>query len=321
MKKSLALIVKLTISLALLYFAASRVNLGVVAERAQRLNAAWLAAAIALLAVQAVAGAVRWRIIVERCGAAISIQRAVRFTMVSLFFSQVLPSTVGGDAARIWLVARDGAGWAKAIYSVAVDRVVGVLALALIVVICLPQSFALIPDRLARAGLLSVGLFGVAGPAAFIAFGCRQWGLLHRFAPSRHVNAAANVAYGIFASAGAASLIVALSFFIQGLSIGAAWLAARSVASPFDFIDAIVLIPPVLLVATVPISIAGWGVRESAMVMAFSYAGLPQADGLMVSALFGLASFALGIFGGLVWLAGGRRHPLPRAAAAPPQSS
>ena len=140
------------------------------------------------------------------------------------------------------------------------------------------------------------------------------------FAPSRHVNAAANVAYGIFASARAVS-IVTLSFFIQGLTIGTAWLAAKSVASPFNFIDAIVLTPPVLLVATVPISIAGWGVRESAMVMAFSFAGLPQADGLMVSALFGLASFALGIFGGIVWLAGGRRYPLPQAAAPPPQSS
>jgi len=321
LKKSIALIAKLTISLALLYFAVSSVNLGVVAERAQRLNATWLAAAIAVLAVQAVAGALRWRIIIGRCGVAISLQRAVRLTMVSLFFSQVLPSTVGGDAARIWLFARDGAGWAKAIYSVAVDRIAGVLVLASIVVICLPESFALIPDRLARAGMVTVGLLGVAAPAAFIALGFRQWGLLHRFTLSRHVNAAANVAYGVFASARTASLIVTLSFFIQGLTIVAAWLAAKSVSSPFDFIDAIVLIPPVLLVATVPISIAGWGVRESVMLMAFSYAGLPPADGLMISALFGLASFALGILGGLVWLVGDRRQPLPQAAAAPPQSS
>ncbi len=40
--------------------------------------------------------------------------------------------------------------------------------------------------------------------------------------------------------------------------------------------------------------------------MAFSYSGLPQADGLLVSALFGLATFALGIIGGLIWLTTGR---------------
>ena len=37
-----------------------------------------------------------------------------------------------------------------------------------------------------------------------------------------------------------------------------------------------------------PISIAGWGVRESSMVVAFGYAGLAQSDGLTLSILFGL---------------------------------
>jgi hypothetical protein len=44
------------------------------------------------------------------------------------------------------------------------------------------------------------------------------------------------------------------------------------------------------------------------MVMAFSYAGLPRGDGLLVSALFGIATFALGVFGGLVWLIGVREQ-------------
>ena len=58
-----------------------------------------------------------------------------------------------------------------------------------------------------------------------------------------------------------------------------------------------------------PISIAGWGVRESAMVLAFAYAGLPESDGLLVSVLYGAALFAMGAIGGVVWLAspGARR--------------
>ena len=72
--------------------------------------------------------------------------------------------------------------------------------------------------------------------------------------------------------------------------------------------SAFALIPPILLIMTAPISIAGWGVRESAMVVAFSYAGLPQGDGLLVAALFGLATFTLGIVGGGVWMMGDRRR-------------
>ena len=66
---------------------------------------------------------------------------------------------------------------------------------------------------------------------------------------------------------------------------------------------ALLLVLPVMLIVTIPISIAGWGVRESALVLAFFYAGLPESDGLLVSVLMGGAMFAVGVIGGLVWLA------------------
>ena len=47
---------------------------------------------------------------------------------------------------RIWLFARDGAGWAKATHSVLLDRFVGVLALAIMVIACLPWTLVLIKD-------------------------------------------------------------------------------------------------------------------------------------------------------------------------------
>jgi uncharacterized membrane protein YbhN (UPF0104 family) len=75
------------------------------------------------------------------------------------------------------------------------------------------------------------------------------------------------------------------------------------------------LMPPVLLVATVPISIAGWGVRETSMVVAFGYAGLAPSDGLALSILYGLLSFAVGALGGAVWIASGLRR-LPFASGA-----
>jgi|HubBroStandDraft_2_1064218.scaffolds.fasta_scaffold101846_1 uncharacterized membrane protein YbhN (UPF0104 family) len=318
-KKTLALIIKLTITLTLLYFAVRGANLGLVADRLRRLDIGWLSAAIAVLGVQAVLSALRWQRILERCGAAISMQRAIRLTFVAQFFNQVLPSTVGGDAARIWFVAQDGAGWSKAVYSVAIDRIIGVAVLALIVVICIPASFELIPDPLARAGLLIVGLSGVAVPVALIALGCRQWPLLHRFAILRHFNTAASLAYDIFTSIQSATWIIGLSVVIHALLIVAAWLVAKSVAVPLDALHAVLIIPPVLLIAALPISIAGWGVRESAMVMAFAYCGLPQADGLLVSALLGFAIFVIGIVGGLVWVIGLPGLKLLKPAVTPPR--
>jgi hypothetical protein len=49
---------------------------------------------------------------------------------------------------RIWLFARKGAGWARAIYSVLIDRIAGVFVLALIVIACLHLHFLSFTIRL-----------------------------------------------------------------------------------------------------------------------------------------------------------------------------
>src|SRR5262249_61408905 len=62
------------------------------------------------------------------------------------------------------------------------------------------------------------------------------------------------------------------------------------------------LVPPVMLITMMPISIAGWGVREATMGLAFGYAGLVANEGVNVSLLFGAVYFIVGAFGGLVWV-------------------
>ena len=94
---------------------------------------------------------------------------------------------------------------------------------------------------------------------------------------------------------------------IHLLTISAAWCCAKAVAAPVGFAHVLFLMPPVLLIATVPISIAGWGVRESSMIAAFAYAGLAESDGLTLSILFGAVSFIIGIVGGIVWISSGFR--------------
>ena len=94
----------------------------------------------------------------------------------------------------------------------------------------------------------------------------------------------------------------------QLLTAAAAWCVAQSASANLSIADALLLVPPVLLVTVLPLSIAGWGVREGAMVAAFAYAGLPQSDGLIVSLLFGIASLVLGCFGGIVWLLSHRQR-------------
>ncbi len=297
---------KALVSGVLLYFAFAHVKFDVIGQRLNRIDYIWLAAAVLIFIAQTTLGALRWQRIVPKCSAPdtppFALPNALRYTFIATFFNQTLPSSVGGDAVRIWLLARDQGGWRTATYSVLIDRLAGVLVLAFLVIVCLPWSFALIGNVTGRIALLIVGFGSIGACLVFLALGFVRWRWLDRWWLTRQIAAAALLARGVFGAASSGAPIVAYSLLIHALSASAAWSLAQAVAAPLEWSQALLLILPVLLVATIPLSIAGWGTRETAMVLAFGYAGLPESDGLIVSVLLGIAMFAAGLLGGVIWI-------------------
>jgi hypothetical protein len=94
--------------------------------------------------------------------------------------------------------------------------------------------------------------------------------------------------------------IAVLSLTIHVLAVVIAWCCVRSIAAAGDFEQLFMLTPP--FITMLPISIAGWEVREATTMVAFGYAGLAQTDGTVVSILFGAVYFIVGAHGGLVWI-------------------
>ena len=176
------------------------------------------------------------------------------------------------------------------------------LILALLVIVCLPWSFALIGNATGRIALLVIGFGTIGACLIFFALGFIRWQWFDRWWLTRELVATASTAHQTFGSVFSGAPIIAYSLFIHFMSVTAAWCLAKGVAAPLEWSQALLLVLPVLLVATIPLSIAGWGTRETAMVIAFGYAGLPESDGLIVSLLLGIAMFAAGLLGGGVWV-------------------
>jgi hypothetical protein len=315
MKNALLLLLKILVTCSLLYFASSRANLAILSDRLRQLDPAWAVAALGVVAAQTYVLALRWRAIVASCGFALSAADATKFTMISIFFGQVTPATIGGDAVKIWLLARGGAGWSIAAYSVLIDRYVGLLALAMMVTACLPWSLGLIVNPVGQTTLALIGIGSVAGLLAFMIIGNTQPAWTNRWWLVRHLTQLAVKLYSLIFRSRVGIRVMILSLVSHVLTTSIAWCAARAAFTPFDFVQALLLIPPVILISTIPVSIAGWGVRESALVLTFSYAGLPQSDALIVSILFGIAMLAFGVVGGVVWLASGLKLRSMRSEA------
>jgi len=307
MRRTLLLVAKAATSILLLYLSLRWVNFAALVERLARLKPEWILLATLVVTTQVALLAIRWREIAAACGAYIALISALQLSFIGMFFNQVLPSTIGGDGARIWLFARQGAGWARATYSVLIDRVVGVFVLALIVVACLPWTFELIRDPVARGVLLLIGFGSIAATFIFALTGTwfQKW--FDRWKLTRHLSAASRAALALCGSSRSIGIVILCSVTIHLFTIIAAWCCIKAIAAPVSFAQVLFLMPPVLLIVTIPISIAGWGVRESSMIVAFAYAGLAQSNGLTLSILFGAVSFVVGVMGGVAWITSGLR--------------
>lgn len=302
MRRILLSTIKILISAALLYLALRKVNLSELASRINLASLGWIGLAIAVTFLQIFVGVLRWREISAECGAPLGTAQAMRYNVIGTFFNQTLPSSIGGDAVRLWLVARGGAGWRAATYSIFVDRAVGLIALAIIIVASLPWSYSLISDPQGRSALLFVDLAALAGGAGFLVLGRLPWPWLKRWWGTHHLHACSVIANRVIFSRTHEPAIAVLSAVVHVLAVVIVWCLVQSIAAPVLFGQLFQLVPPVMLITMLPISIAGWGVREATMGLAFGYAGLMTNEGVNISLLFGAVNFMVGAFGGLVWI-------------------
>ena len=302
MRRILFSAIKILISVALLYFALRKANFSDLASRIDIASLGWIALAIAMTFLQIFVGVLRWRAVGAECGAPLTMRQAMRFNLIGTFFNQTLPSAIGGDAVRLWLVARAGAGWRAATYSIFVDRAIGLIALAIIIFATLPWSYHLIGDPYGRSALLLIDFAALAGGLGFLVLGRLRWPWLKSWWGTHHIYACAVITNRVLFSRHHGPMVWALSLLVHVLTAVIAWCVVQSIAAPVAFGQVFQLVPPVILITMLPISIAGWGVREATMGLAFGYAGLMTNEGINVSLLYGAVSFLVGGFGGLVWI-------------------
>src|SRR5690242_1119285 len=231
MRQTLLLAAKILASLALLYFALRGIDFGQVKTRLAHINVAWIVLAGAVGLFQLWLGAVRWRDVTGVCGTDLPLSQAFRYNFIGAFFNQTLPSAIGGDAVRLMLLGRSGAGWRVATYSVFIDRAVGLIALAVLVLATLPLSWQLILDEKGRYAIALLGLASIGAGAGFLLLGWLPWPWLDSWFPTRHLRACSAVANRVIFGRATALRIAVVSITIHVLAVVMIWMIAQSIVA------------------------------------------------------------------------------------------
>lgn len=109
----------------------------------------------------------------------------------------------------------------------------------------------------------------------------------------------------------AGALVSALCLAVHGLSVIIFWRLAVGEGLSFTFLDALAIVPLVLVVTTAPASIAGWGLREGFLVALFGAADLPVESAQLLSVSFGVVNLIASLPGGVALVLSMRRRLAP----------
>jgi hypothetical protein len=186
------------------------------------------------------------------------------------------------------------------------DRVFALFVLIGLIGGSLPLLYGRIGDVAARSGMTMLVAVAAVATAIFLILGEALASFFARWRFTRLLGALAADFRRLLEAPAATAGLVSQSLVVHLLTVAAVYGLARALDIAVPFADCLVITPPVILATMLPVSVAGWGVRESAMVVGFGLVGIAAADALALSVCFGLAQIMVGLPGGVLWLRGRR---------------
>lgn len=201
------------------------------------------------------------------------------------FFNQGLPTSIGGDAVRVLDVAGNGHRKRDAFIGVFIDRVLGLTGLLILNLVANFFLPGLLPENL----FLMINIMVLGGLLGFIVFiYIHKIKALYQGRLLRYVLRLSEKLNFILRDARSITFHLTIGVLIHLFSIINIYLVGQSVGLEYDLLTIAVIVPPVILLTLIPVSLAGWGIREGAMIGLFGLIGGVAANILSMSLLYGI---------------------------------
>jgi glycosyltransferase 2 family protein len=309
MNRSVALALKIAMTAALLGFLAHKAEWDAVGRLLQSASPGWAVLGVLLGFPSLVVAGLRWRQISVYLGVPLPWGFAVLGSMESITFNILLPGSIGGDVLRVAKVTRARGKLRRNFAAVVFDRAVNLGVLLVLCLVLLPLSSLGAGSSLGPgSGQLTLVLGGLA---AAVAVGLIALVAALRFRPLRRMRLAreavrfATLFAMVFLRPKRLAAVGLLSLFGQGLVIAMFAAAARALGLvDLSLLQLSIGTTLALLASSLPLTIAGLGLREGAAIWALMSFGVDEALAYSVAFLFGAALILQGLPGLAVWVAG-----------------
>jgi uncharacterized membrane protein YbhN (UPF0104 family) len=307
---------KLAVSVVLLAFLFSRIDVTSLWASARRASVPWLTVALGIYFVNVLISVWRWRLLLDAQDVDLPWSMLLGSFLVATFFNNFLPSNIGGDVVRISDTAKAAGSKTLATTVVLTDRVIGLIALALVAAVGATTVAGIaghVPSPIwpswLWAGFLAATM--ATAPAVLAPSGVgRLLQPLTVFHPewvgdriesvtaalARFRNRPTAIARCFLGAVTVQATIV--TFFIA---------VAHALHVPVAPWDLAVIVPLSFIVQMLPVSVNGFGVREATFSFYFTRVGLPIESALLVSLVATALGMLVSLSGAVVWFGRGHR--------------
>lgn len=311
--KAALIAVKVAVSVALLGVLFSRADVSAMGARFRQMDLGWMAAALAVYGLMLVISAWRWQLLLRVQTIRVGFGHLTNSFLVATFFNNFLPSNIGGDVVRVADTAPYAGSKTVATTIVLLDRVLGLVALLAVAAAASALATAAgVP--LVGVGYIWIALVALLGGLMFVLlFPQRFARMMHAIAGGRGEGIQIRLvnllgALSRFAEQpGPLGIAFAGAVAVQALLVLFFMCVARSLEVPLPLMAASVVVPVSLAVQMVPVSINGFGVRESVFAFFFASLGLNVGSALTLSLGSAALIMLFSLSGGAVFLLRGGR--------------
>ena len=294
-------IIKLLVTVAIFYYLFKFIDFYALIAVLAKSHGGDILIALALQLGSTYLAAYRWRAISKLLVFNEPLSFYVNSYFKGSFFNQFLPSSIGGDAVRVLDLSARGYNKKDAFYGVFVDRVVGLVGLLILNLFSTLLFFGAFQANFTYL-IIAISLGGLVG--FFLLF---VFDKIHFLQHYKFLNLFYRLASRLNALYKDKTVLlkhIAISVVVHLLTVMAIYAIALSINVKLDFHIFLIAIPPVFLLMIVPLSLAGWGIREGAMVGILMLVYEDKTKILAISILYGILLIISALPGSYFWING-----------------
>ena len=257
--------------------------------------------------------AYKWMLLLKALGIKKRLSELHAIYYIGYFFNNLLPTSVGGDVIRIYKTAKGMETSMNVIASVIAERVTGLAALLSIAL----TSFLINVFRGSNVATGSFGIFlTIIICALFPLFILAKLLYRSRFKKNSIMSRMHDKyielinCFSLYRSRPGILLVTLLcSFIFHSLMIINVHLIGMAIGESIDIISLSFIVPIVSLIAMIPVTINGMGLKEGAYITLFQLTGLGFESAMMIAFIARIFTVIGSIVGGIVYLTDGVKCP------------